>query len=152
MAKKLSKFFTIEELTRTNPEIFKRYGVKNDLPERLLPNVQALIKNILDPLREKIGKPLHITSGYRSPEYNKIIGGSINSQHMNGEAADIDGDVTGVSNKLIFETLKTLPFDQLIWEFGGDEPDWVHVSYSKKNRGNILRAYRKNGVVKYEKF
>ena len=54
---------------------------------------------------------------------------------------------------LAFNFIKTLEFDQLIWEFGDKEqPDWVHVSYAKKNRKEVLKAIKKNGVTKYVKF
>lgn len=153
MAKKFSKYFSLEELTRTNPEIFKRYGIKNEPNQPVIDNLQRLAKTVLDPLREAIGKPLYISSGFRNLQYNKIIGGATNSQHLTGEAVDIDGDATGVSNKLIFEELQKLPFDQIIWEFGDKEPDWVHVSLRKeKNRRNILKAVRSNGVTKYVNF
>ena len=151
--KKFSIYFTLDELTRTNPEILKRYGIKNEPNAQQIENLQRIAKTILDPLREAIGKPLYVSSGYRNLHYNKIIGGAPSSQHTIGEAVDIDGDVTGVSNRLIFEELKKLPFDQIIWEFGDKEPDWVHVSLRKeKNRGNILKAVRANGVTKYITF
>jgi len=58
------------------------------------------------------------------------------------------------SNSLIFYyILQYLPFDQLIWEFGNDdEPEWVHVSYSKKNRREALKSIRIKGKIKYIKY
>jgi len=83
---------------------------------------------------------------------NEAIGGASSSQHCKGQAFDIDGDKTGVSNRKIFNFIKdNLEFDQLIWEFGNDkEPDWVHVSYKEgANRKQILKAKRVSGRVQY---
>jgi len=68
---------------------------------------------------------------------------------MKGEAADLQCE----DNAALFKFIKELEFDQLIWEFGDKEqPDWVHVSFAKKNRKEILKATKKNGVTKYVKF
>jgi hypothetical protein len=89
---------------------------------------------------------------------NKCIGGSLTSQHCQGEAIDIDMDGTphGVTNKMVFNFIKdNLEFDQLIWEFGTDEnPNWVHVSYesSGKQRKQVLKAYKEAGKTKYKPY
>lgn len=104
----------------------------------LTPNLTALVDNVLDPLREWYGKPIVVNSGYRCPALNKAVGGATPSQHMSGQAADIDtGDRQ--QNKLLFEHIrKNLPFDQLI-----DESNfaWVHVSYRAdgRNRNQVLK-------------
>ncbi len=101
--------------------------------------------NCFDPLRRWWRKPIGISSFYRSPELNKAIKGSKNSQHCKGQAIDIDADIlhNGITNKMIFDWLKlNVDFDQLIWEYGDDlNPAWVHVSYAArgKNRKQILR-------------
>jgi hypothetical protein len=74
---------------------------------------------------------LKVSSFYRCPALNKAVGGSATSQHVKGEAIDIQCiPGTGVTNAMIYNyILKNLEFDQLIWEFGNDkEPAWVHVS------------------------
>lgn len=97
-----------------------------------------MVDNVLDPLREWYGKPIVVNSGYRCPALNKAVGGATTSQHMSGQAADIDtGDRQ--QNKLLFEYIrKNLPFDQLI-----DESNfaWVHVSYRAdgRNRNQVLK-------------
>jgi hypothetical protein len=102
--------------------------------------------------------PIHISSGYRSVELNKCIGGSLTSQHCSGEAIDIDmdGSPSGVTNKMVFDYIKdNLEFDQLIWEFGTkDNPDWVHVSYEStgRQRKQVLRAVRANGKTTYQNY
>ena len=88
-----------------------------------------------------------MSSGYRSPELNRAIGGSKRSQHMQGRALDLDADVFGgFSNAELFHYIKdNLEFDQMVWEFGdGDNPSWVHVSYvhDGPNRKRCLEAYR----------
>ena len=98
--------------------------------------------------------PIAVTSGYRSRELNKEIGGSLTSQHSKGEALDIDADVYGgYTNKEIFDFIKdNLEFDQLIYEYGTDtNPDWVHVSLAYKGvqRGEVLRATRELGKTVY---
>jgi hypothetical protein len=95
--------------------------------------------------------PIHISSGYRSIELNKCIGGSLTSQHCTGEAIDIDmdGSPSGVTNKMVFDYIKdNLVYDQIINEF---DYSWVHVSYAAngKNRKQALDAIRVNGKTTY---
>ena len=132
----ISKHISIKEATKSNTA-----------------NMQSIAENIFEPLREYIGEPIYVSSFYRSPDLNKAIGGSKNSQHCKGEAIDID-DV--YSNKFknvdYFNYIKdNLDYDQLIWEFGDEEsPSWVHVSYKANgNRGRTLKAYKENGQTKY---
>ena len=109
--------------------------------------LQALAQHILQPLNDHFKTRLFISSGYRSPALNAATpGSSKTSQHMRGEAADLDQDSqgNGVTNRQVFEYIRDhLPFDQLIWEHGTDEnPAWVHVSFTREriNRGEVLRA------------
>lgn len=129
------KYFTIAELCQSNTA--DRLGIKNQCKQEHVASLTALVDNVLDPLRVHYGKPLAISSGYRCPELNKAVKGSATSQHMSGQAADIDtGDRQ--QNKLLFEYIrKNLPFDQLI-----DESNfaWVHVSFrvDGKKRNQVL--------------
>ena len=130
------KYFTIEELCKSTTAT--RLKIDNRCDSGIAANLTALVDNVLDPLREWYGKPVSVNSGYRCPTLNKAVGGSATSQHMSGQAADIDtGDRQ--QNKLLFEYIrKNLLFDQLI-----DESNfaWVHVSYRAdgKNRNQILK-------------
>lgn len=129
------KYFTVAEFVRS--ETADRLAIDNRLPKELLPNVQALINNVLDPLREAYGKPITINSGYRSPALNKAVKGSATSDHMKGCATDITGG-SPKENKRLFYLIQELglPFKQLI-----DEKNfaWVHVSYQEgANRRQIL--------------
>ena len=124
----MGKYFTIAELCRSNTAA--RLGINNKCKKEHLTAMTALIDNVLDPLREWYGKPIVVNSGYRCPALNKVVKGCKTSQHMTGQAADIDAGGRQ-QNKLLFDYIqKNLPFCQLIWEHGGD---WVHVSYDAAN-------------------
>lgn len=131
-------YFTIGEFTRS--ETADRFGINNRLPSlKESENIYRLVKNVLDPLRESYGKPIHVTSGYRCPRLNAIVGGSPTSDHMTGCAADIQGTPrTPEENRRLFSLIQELklPFDQLIDEKG---MSWVHVSLrATGNRGQVL--------------
>ena len=148
----ISKHLSLAEVIRS--ETAKRNGISNMPTEEHLDNFKALAENVFEKIRVHFGVPIHISSGYRSKELNKLIGGSSTSQHCFGEAIDIDmdGSASGVTNADIFNYIKdNLEHDQLIWEGGTDKnPDWVHVSYSKKkNRKQRLKAVIKNGKTSY---
>jgi len=149
---KLSKNLSLSEITKSNTAI--RKGISNNPTHGHLDNLVKLAANIFQPIREALGVPIGISSGYRSKELNNIIGGSSYSQHCKGEALDLDADIYGgCTNAEIFNFIKdNLVFDQLIWEFGNDEqPNWVHVSYTDEdtNRMMVLKATRVNNRTKY---
>jgi hypothetical protein len=149
----LSKNLTLAEVTRS--ETAKRKGISNMPTPEHIENFKKLAENIFQPIREHFGVPIHISSGYRSKALNTAIGGSLSSQHCQGEAIDIDmdGSSNGITNKMVFDFIKdNLVFDQMIWEFGTDKnPDWVHVSYEStgKQRKQILKAVKTNGKTSY---
>lgn len=151
---KLSKNLSLGEFT--NSQTAKRRGIDNTPKGNHLEAAKELAENIFQPIRDYFGKPIFISSGYRSQALNEAIGGSKTSQHSKGEAIDIDMDYrNGPENEEIFHYIKeNLPFDQLIWEFGTDKrPDWVHVSYKQEGpqRGQILVAKRNSkGKTYYE--
>lgn len=130
------KYFTFQEFERSATAT--RYAIDNRIPDKLKNNVAALVDNVLDPLREAWGAPLTVTSGYRCPQLNKLVGGVATSQHTKGEAADITtGDKA--NNRRLFQKLidMGLPVDQAISENGFS---WLHISHRAdgKNRGQIL--------------
>lgn len=141
----LTKDFSLEEMIRS--EAATRHGFKEQFTpnEEIKANLKLLCENILQPLREKLGVKVQVTSGYRSKRTNNAIGGSATSQHVFGQAADIN--VNGISTMELCRKIKEfdLPFDQLIEEFG----QWVHVSYSKRNRRQVLQATKKGRATKY---
>jgi hypothetical protein len=151
---KLSKYFILAELTPSSTA--KRLGIKNEPTPSHLESLKLLAINVLDKVREHFGKPIWISSGYRSKALNEATpGSSATSQHCTGEAADLDQDGrgTGVTNKMVFDYIKDhLNFDQLIYEYGTDaNPDWVHVSWEStgKQRKQVLRCTRVNGKPVY---
>jgi hypothetical protein len=147
---KISEHLELAELIRS--ESAKRLGISNMPTPEHIENLRQLAENIFEPIREHFKSPIYISSGYRSQALNAAIDGSMNSQHSRGMAIDIDMDGTSIKNSAIFEYAKTLPFDQLIWEFGTKEnPDWVHISYSPLNRKQILYATKSYGKTIYNK-
>lgn len=128
----LSKNFTLEEMCVTHSNLLNRPTQDN------INNLGILVREVLQPLRDLVGFSIHINSGFRSPLVNKSVGGVPSSQHVNGQAADLDSQ----DNKLLFETIREeLIWDQLIWEKGNDlQPGWVHVSFkSQGNRNEVLK-------------
>lgn len=144
----LSKNLSLAEAIRSATAI--RHGIANEPTVQHSINLKRIAENIFQPIRNYLGKPLFVSSGYRSEQLNSVLKGSKTSQHMEGNALDLDN---GDENYAIFNYIKDhLSFDQLIWEFGTDQnPDWVHVSYvGADNRNQILKAYKINGKTKYE--
>jgi hypothetical protein len=111
--------------------------------------MKALAQHIFQPIREHFGKPIHVSSGYRSKDLNKAIGGSQTSQHSKGQAMDIDMDGSDISNRDIFMFIKdNLEFDQIINEFNYA---WVHVGYRQgANRKQVLKAVKEKGKTVYQ--
>lgn len=130
----MAEFFTKSELTRSDTARIRR--IDNTPTPEASAALDALMWNVLDPIRRMWGCPIIVNSGYRCPKLNAAVGGSATSQHMKGEAADITaGDPT--KNKELFDTIErsAIPFDQLIDEKGYR---WIHVSYRPNGRRNVL--------------
>ena len=131
------KHFTISELLKSDTAL--KHRLWNGAPKEAEENLRSLVEQVLDPLREAYGKPIHVNSGYRCPQLNTLVGGSINSQHMRGEAADIrpvagnEGDLDEIARILIDNG----KFDQLIIY-----PTFIHVSWKRLgwNRKQILKS------------
>lgn len=124
------KHFTIKELTRSTTAQLR--GIDNTPSQQVINNLEALVNNVLDPLRDAWGAPIHVNSGYRCPELNKAVGGVPASQHLKGEAADITAG-SPAKNKLLYSLLRqlNLPVDQAINEH---DFAWIHVSYGPRHR------------------
>ncbi len=126
----LSAHFTLDEFIHS--ETASKHGIDNTPQTHgdVLENLKALCTELLDPLREKLGKPIKITSGYRCPALNKAVGGVANSQHVLGEAADlsVEGLLDADLAKMVVES--GLPFDQCLLETSG-ATTWVHVSHRR---------------------
>lgn len=150
----LSPNLSLDECVKSSTA--SRLGIDNTPPQKAIDNLKLIATKIFQPLRTHFGVPIFVSNGYRCPALNKAIGGSSSSQHMQGEALDLDmdGRGTNVTNAMIFNYIKdNLIFDQLIWEFGNaTNPDWVHVSYESEGaqRKQILRAVKENGKTIYK--
>ena len=128
------KHFTFNELCESGTA--KTHNIDNKPAEEIRINLRNLVDNCLDVIREKYGKPITVSSGYRCPALNKVVGGASTSQHTKGQAADLKGK-TRQENEIIFNIIKQLGcYDQLINEY---DFSWVHVSYvdGKNNRKQI---------------
>ena len=127
------KHFTIKELCKSATASQK--GIDNSPNSEVIKNLELLVANVLDPLREN-GKHINVNGAYRCPELTKAVGGSKTSQRVTGQAADITVGSPD-NNKKLFNLIieMNLPFDQLIDE---KKFSWVHVSYSSKPRKQIL--------------
>lgn len=145
----LSKHFKLSEFTKS--QTAARLGIDNTPPEEVIPKLTFLCSQILEPLREKIDKPIIVTSGYRCVELSKAIGSSENSQHTKGEAVDIEA--LGMSTLNLAEMIiNHFDFDQCILECytpGDMNSGWVHVSLtSGENRKEVLTYSKDKGYAK----
>jgi uncharacterized protein YcbK (DUF882 family) len=133
------KYFTMNELTHSATAI--RKGIDNTPDNTAKANLTALVANILDPLREAYGKPIVVSSGYRCAKLNRAVGGVARSQHITGQAADIQSvSKSKADHKKLFELAQRmrLPYDQLIDEY---DYKWVHISFNTKgNRRQVLHV------------
>jgi hypothetical protein len=135
---KLTQHFTLEEFTYS--ETAKRKNIDNTPSPNAIANIKALCEEVLEPAREEYGRAMIISSGYRSEQLNKAVGGAKTSQHMTGCAADI---VCSEPRRL-FDIIKANgKFDQLLWEHAG-KTQWIHVSYKPngKNRQQANDNYK----------
>ena len=129
----LSPNFALSEFTES--QTAARLGLDNDPPAELYETLKATARCMED-VRDLLGgKPVLVSSAYRSPEVNKAIGGSANSQHMRGEAVDFTCPKFGNPRSIVEHISKSpLLWDQLILEFDR----WVHISFSSRNRRQTL--------------
>lgn len=145
----IGKYFQLEEFTTS--ETAARSGRQIIVPDELMANGVRLVTTCLDPLREALGLPLHITSGYRPLWLNKLIGGAPGSAHQYFRAADTI--CPGMTNLELARraSMSGIPFDQIILEFppGG----WVHIATAEDGaepRGQMLTALHLNGSTTYQ--
>jgi len=148
MVFKVSEHFTLREFLRSGSA--DRADI-NNAPEskeailNIFGNIQLLATEVLEPVRELLGAPLLITSGYRSGALNRLVGGSEQSQHMLGEAVDFVPkglDVLEAAQKISDSSIN---FDQMVYECRKRQDNlvrWIHISYRRaNNRNEILHTY-----------
>jgi len=142
---KLSQNFSLTEFITS--QAAERYGYRNEPNEKQIENLRALCEHVLQPVRALIGVPIIVSSGFRNFDVNYAVGGRMNSQHMEGKAADFI--VPEKDLKEVFELIRIeCSFDQLIYEFG----KWIHVSWNgEKNRNEVMISKNVYGKTVYEK-
>lgn len=134
----LTKNFNLNEFVRTNT------GLDNNPTAAALENITKLSK-ILQQIRDEYGKPIHITSGYRSPAVNKKVGGVFNSDHIYGAAVDIVCDRNDILWEIICHQTSTKQYElrQILWEYGNHlSPAWIHISINNthnKHKSNEIK-------------
>ena len=130
------KYFSIKELTKS--ETATKKGIDNTPNAEQIKNMETLIKNLLDPIREQWGAAIYVTSGFRSIALNKAVGGVANSHHLGGYAADLTVK-SQAGNKALFDMIRRskLKWTQLISEKTTSQGcGWVHISYVPSNLKN----------------
>lgn len=133
----ISKHITYNEATHTST------GLENTPNEEQLQAMKLLAWKVFEPLREFTKTAIKINSFFRSKVVNEAVNGSSTSQHLKGEAIDIDATKDKTNSELFNWIKVNLDYDQLIWEGGTKiNPDWIHVSYKKhNNRKQIIYKY-----------
>ena len=126
--------FSIKELIHSDNAT--KAGIDNTPSIAEIDNLLNLIFYCLQPIRDKLKKPMIITSGYRNYQVNFLAGGVLNSQHTKGEAADFKVPGMSITQVVNFIVNSGVEFDQLIDE----KNQWVHISYRKgNNRKQVLK-------------
>ncbi|MFA9204562.1 MAG: D-Ala-D-Ala carboxypeptidase family metallohydrolase [Flavobacteriales bacterium] len=148
---RLSPHFTLAEMTVS--QTAARTSTPNIPSDPMVNNLRRLCVELLEPVREIVGSPISISSGFRSPQINALVGGSISSAHTQGFAADIHAHSYGSARKLATLLATELPkrgikFDQIILEFDR----WVHIGLfttGQRQRGQILTAKKIGSKTHY---
>ncbi len=138
----LSQNFKLEEFLVS--QTAERNGIDMTPPDEIIDNLQTLVANCLQPLREEVGSTIYISSGFRPEALNRLIGGSSTSSHVFGQAADFR--VAGFTPLEVCRIIRDiLNYDQNIHEFG----KWTHLGNAPPLRQENLTAYRKDGRTAY---
>ena len=147
--KKISNHISYKEATHS--DYAKQYKISNKPTAAHIKNMELIAEKVFEPLREWVKGPIKVNSMFRSEDLNRGIKGSPRSSHLTGNAIDLT-TMGNKSNLEMFHYIKDkLDFDQLIWEYGTDEPVWLHVSYKNKkdNRKEVLVTRRKGRYFTY---
>ena len=127
----LTDHFSLEELTTST--VADRRGIDNSAPIELLPVLTDTAAR-MEAVRTLLNScPIHVDSGYRSPEVNSIVGGVPDSAHLTGHAVDFipcGWDLNEAAQRIADSSLE---FDQVIREFG-----WIHVSFDPRFRRQVM--------------
>lgn len=132
----ISKNFSYREFEHSDTA--ERRGIVNVITDfKVRDSVKALVLEVLQPLRDALGEPMEVNSGYRCPELNRLVGGTSTSQHPKGEAADIASDNPLALAQLAYDL--GLPYDQMIVY-----PTFVHFSHKLKGEQRRMVLYNKS--------
>jgi hypothetical protein len=147
----ISKHISYKEATHSATAL--RRDLDNTPNDEQLKCMEEVAENLFEPLRKWVGGPIKVNSFFRGEPVNTAIGGSKRSQHMKGQAIDIDDTFGYKTNAEMYHYIKdNLDFDQMIWEFGNDKnPNWIHISWvsHRPNRKKLTIAKKVNGRTKY---
>ena len=151
----ISKYLNYEEATKS--QTATRLGIKNEPNAQQLEAMKYVAVNVFDKVREFVGGPLHASSFFRSEKLNAAIGGSSKtSQHMKGEAIDIDCDTFGHgTNQDVFNYIRiNLEYDQVIGEYpdANGKWSWVHVSLKKSGNRKQVLVKLKDKYINYSDY
>ena len=139
----LSEHFSYEELIIS--QTASRRGLDNTPPADILPHLIVTAQG-LERVRALLGHPIIVSSGYRAPEVNRLVGGASDSAHCLGYAADWTCPAFGTPRECAIKVRDSgIVFDQLIMEFG----DWVHLSFDPRMRRQSLTAHFSGGHAAY---
>ena len=136
----LSRYFTLDEMTASQTAARKR--IDNKPGPEILENLKDTCVQA-DRVRELLGFPMLVSSGYRSLKLNSAIGGSKTSSHVQGYAMDFICPGFGTPRE-VFDFLKksmrdkSIKFDQLLLEFENSPGAWVHLGFGPEMRGEVL--------------
>lgn len=132
----ISKNFSYREFEHSDTA--ERRGIVNVITDfKVRDSVKALVLEVLQPLRDALGEPMEVNSGYRCPELNRLVGGTSTSQHLKGEAADIASDNPLALAQLAYDL--GLPYDQMIVY-----PTFVHFSHKLAGEQRMMVLYNKS--------
>lgn len=153
---KLTAHFQLGEFEKSAKA--SAHHIDNHVPEALIPNLKNLCEQVLEPMRQHFGVSIILSSGYRCPQLNTLVGGSPTSQHMTGEAADIripvsEQDPSHTDMEILTHwftwIMDNCDFDQLIKETSNRRIYWIHVSCRKdrtQNRHRVICFLQKGGT------
>ncbi|MCH5215336.1 MAG: peptidase M15 [Muribaculaceae bacterium] len=116
------KYFTIEELTKS--DVAERLRIDNTPSDEAVKNLTHLAEHLLDPVRDRLGMPIYVNSGYRCNKLNRAVGGAFRSFHLLGRAADITTR-SREGNIKLYQILADMPHVELINE---QNYRWIHVA------------------------
>lgn len=128
----LTQHFTLDEFVMSQTAV--RRGINNAPTDLIIPVLKRTAET-LEVVRQLLGKPIVISSGYRCAELNAAVGGSKKSMHMTGQAVDFTCPSFGTPYRIVDALMQShLVYDQLIYEFGA----WVHLGVSDTPRKQVL--------------